>query len=95
MKSISAKIILWSIGALLISLGVFLLVAQIVLGRTVFEGLARFNDFQLQQAREIYRGGGAEALSRYLDTLNRSIGMEYHLIDAGGKDLRPERRGPS
>ena len=87
MRSVSAKIMLWSVGALVLSLAVFILVGQVVVGSTLMEGLTRFNDFHFQEARAAYESGGKAALSSYLDKLERSVGVRYHLIDASGNSV--------
>jgi signal transduction histidine kinase len=88
MKSVSTKIILWSAGALVLSLAIFIIVSQVVIGSTLLVGLERFSDFQFQQAREAYEHGGQAELSTYLEKLNRSIGTDYHLTDGTGRDLQ-------
>ena len=87
MRSVSAKIMLWSVSALVLSLAVFIVVGQVVVGSTLMEGLSRFNDLHFQEARAAYESGGRAALSGYLDKLERSVGVRYHLIDASGKGV--------
>jgi signal transduction histidine kinase len=87
MRSVSAKVIVWSVAALLISLAVFLLVAQSVLGDSLIQGLDRTNIFYLHQARTAYETGGSAQLSQFLRELRQFVGGEFHLTDAQGKDL--------
>jgi signal transduction histidine kinase len=87
MKSISAKVILWTVAALLVSLAVFILVSQLVIGRTLIEGLDRFSTLHFQQARAVYQSGGPAGLSKYLGELNRVLGSDFYLTDGSGKDL--------
>ena len=87
MRSISAKIIFWSVAALLISLAVFTMVSRSVIGGPLMESLDRYNSFHFLQARQAYQGGGAARLSEYLADLKSAGAVEHHLTDARGKDL--------
>lgn len=87
MKSISAKIIFWSVAALLISLAVFIMVSRSVIGGPLMESLDRYNSFHFLQARQAYQTGGPARLSEYLGDLKSAGAAEHHLTDAHGKDL--------
>lgn len=87
MRSISAKIIFWSVAALLISLAVFTMVSRSVIGGPLMESLDRYNSFHFLQARQAYQGGGPTRLSEYLADLKSAGAVEHHLTDARGKDL--------
>jgi len=87
MRSISAKIMVWSIAALAISLAVFFLVAQSVLGNWVRERFGQFNSLHFEQARTAYEAGGSQELSQYFGKLNRPDLERYYLTDAQGTDL--------
>ena len=87
MKSISIKITIWSVAALLISLVMFAVVGSSVMGKTVGESITFFNQILLQQATSAYESGGSSQLSHYLRQLNRPNGMQFHLTDASGRDL--------
>lgn len=87
MRSISAKIIFWSVAALLISLAVFTMVSRSVIGGPLMESLDRYNSFHFLQARQAYQGGGAARLSEYLADLKSAGAVEHHLTDSRGKDL--------
>ncbi len=87
MRSISAKIIFWSVAALLISLAVFTMVSRSVIGGPLMESLDRYNSFHFLQARQAYQGGGAARLSEYLADLKSAGAVDHHLTDARGKDL--------
>ena len=87
MKSVSAKVIAWSILALLVSLAAFWLVSQRIFGETVMPAMERYNKLTFHQARQAYESGGPAALSQYLRDLSRYVTAEPHLTDAGGKDL--------
>ncbi len=87
MRSISAKIIFWSVAALLISLAVFTMVSRSVIGGPLMESLDRYNSFHFLQARQAYQGGGPTRLSEYLADLKSAGAVEHHLTDSRGKDL--------
>lgn len=87
MRSVSAKIILWSVAALAVSLAVFLLVAQSVIGNWMRERFDQYNSLLFEQARAAYETGGSTELSQYLSKLNRPGRERYYLTDALGRDL--------
>lgn len=87
MRSISARIIFWSVAALLISLAVFIMVSRSVVGGPLMESLDRYNSFHFLQARQAYHSGGPARLSEYLADLKNAGAAEHHLTDARGKDL--------
>ncbi len=87
MRSVSAKIMAWSLVALLLSLAAFMLLSNIVIGRSVTDSFNRFNSLQLQQARAAYERGGPAELARYLAELERYLHAVHHLTDGAGKDL--------
>jgi two-component system sensor histidine kinase CpxA len=86
-KSVSAKIILWSVAALVVSLAVFFLVAESVIGSWMRERFEQYNSLHFEQARAAYEAGGSTDLSRYLGNLSRRGREQYYLTDAQGKDL--------
>jgi signal transduction histidine kinase len=47
----------------------------------------RFDEMQLESARNILNSSGVPALSNYLTSLNRIFGGSHYLLDAHGKDL--------
>lgn len=87
MRSISAKIIFWSVAALLLSLAVFIMVSRTVIGGPVMESLDRYNSFHFLQARQAYQAGGSARLSEYLADLKSAGAAEHHLTDSQGRDL--------
>jgi signal transduction histidine kinase len=91
MKSVSAKIIAWSIVALLVSLAAFWMVSQRIVGTTLMTAMDRYNNLTFHQARAAYESGGPAALSQYLHDLRRYVAAETHLTDAHGKDLETGR----
>jgi len=47
----------------------------------------RFDEMQLESARNILHGSGELALKNYLDSLNRIFGGSHYLLDANGRDM--------
>jgi signal transduction histidine kinase len=86
-KSISIKVTVWSVAALLISLAVFIVVANNVSNRSTREDFAQFSRVFFQEAVSAYQTGGASQLSLFLAKLNRPGGAEFHLTDGRGRDL--------
>jgi hypothetical protein len=66
--SISAKIILWSVAALILSFAVFFLVAQNVIGNAMMERFEQYNILHFEQARAAYETGGPVELTRFLSS---------------------------
>lgn len=87
MKSISVKVTIWSLAALLVSLAVFIVVANSVMGKSINDSITQFNRFFFHQAVSVYRAGGPAALARYTEELNRSGAVQYYLTDPQGRDL--------
>ena len=87
MRSISAKIVAWSVIAVVVSLAVFVVVSQSVIGGPLMRAFDRFNSLHFMQARAAWETGGSPALSRYLRELNQFDWGEHHLTDARGRDL--------
>jgi hypothetical protein len=89
MKSIFAKILLWSFGTLVVSLLAFVGISQYLSDRAVREGRPLPNPLAIQaeDAREAFETGGPEALARYLQRLHKFFPDEHHLTDATGRDL--------
>jgi len=89
MRTVFAKILLWSFGTLVLSLGAYLFISTGFATRFSGKGgpFQRTVDFQVDGAEESYRIGGAPALARYLHKLQRYFGPEHYFTDAQGKDL--------
>jgi len=88
-RSIFAKILLWSFATLVVSLLAFVVISVNVSSGTVRRG-ERFGHFaarQLADAREAYESGGPQKLAAYLDRLNHYFPAEHYFTDASGKDL--------
>jgi two-component system sensor histidine kinase CpxA len=85
--SISAKIILWSVAALILSFAVFFLVAQNVIGNAMMERFEQYNILHFEQARAAYETGGPVELTRFLSRVCLPDLEQCYLTDAAGKDL--------
>jgi two-component system sensor histidine kinase CpxA len=89
MRTVFAKILLWSFGTLLLSLAAYLFISTGMASRISGKGgpFERTVAFQVDQAEETYRSGGAAALGTYLRKLQTYFGPEHYFTDAQGKDL--------
>ena len=89
MKSVYAKITLWSFGTLLLSLGAFFLVTSIVSYQAAHRSgsFGRIQSMELESATEAYESGGVRQLGVFIDRLKRYVTGEHYLTDAKGIDL--------
>jgi len=87
MKSISIKVTIWSVAALVVSLAVFLSIGDRVIGKSAGENLNQVNQMLLHQAINALHDGGSEGLERYMRELNRYGTTRYHMSDARGRDM--------
>ncbi|HXK07784.1 MAG TPA: ATP-binding protein [Verrucomicrobiae bacterium] len=89
MRSVYAKITLWSFGTLVLSLFAFFAVTAVVsfqnAHRTNFMG--RIQGAELAQAREAYESGGPEKLRVFVERLQHYLPGAHYLTDSQGKDL--------
>ena len=87
MKSISIKVTMWSVAALVVSLAVFLFIGDKVIGKSAGENLTQVNQMLLHGAIDALRAGGSQGLERYMQELNRYGTTRYQMSDASGHDL--------
>ncbi|HVN04308.1 MAG TPA: HAMP domain-containing sensor histidine kinase [Bryobacteraceae bacterium] len=89
LRTIFAKILLWSFGTLVLSLAAYLFISTGFASRIAGRGgpFQRTVEFQVDGAEESYRTGGAPALAGYLHKLQRYFGPEHYFTDAQGRDL--------
>ena len=89
MRSIFAKILLWSFGTLVVSLVAFVAISRFLSDREFRRNEPRRNPLSLQaeQARQALETGGSEQLARYLEQLYTFFPDDHHLTDAKGKDV--------
>ena len=89
MRSVYAKILLWSFATLVLSLvafiGVSVLVSIQTANRTGFFG--QVHTLELEEAREAYEEGGSAKLARFLDRLQRRLSGNHYLTNVRGRDL--------
>jgi signal transduction histidine kinase len=88
MKSVYAKISLWSFATLVVSLGAFLYVTSVVSFQNAHRTgvFGRIQSMELEEAMEAYQAGPAK-LSAFLARLNKYVPGRHYLTDAKGKDL--------
>ncbi len=89
MRSVYAKILLWSFTTLVLSLFAFVAVSALVSFRNsnrsgVFGGMSRL---ELEEAREAYESGGAAKLRQFVERRQRYLPGQHYLVDAQGRDL--------
>src|ERR1051325_1895631 len=91
MRSIFAKILLWSFGTLILSLVAFVVISILVVRHTVERGdnvFRRLAAMQMAEARYAYERGGRNELSGYLRHLRRFFPHADHILtDGSGRDL--------
>jgi two-component system sensor histidine kinase CpxA len=88
LRSLYAKIFLWFCLTVMVTSTLVLAVAGLT-GSQPFgrRWMAMTQDLYAHSAVDFYMTGGAPALSRYLDTIDKNSGIEGHLIDARGADV--------
>jgi signal transduction histidine kinase len=87
MKSISLKVTIWSVAALVISLAGFRFISDSVIGKSVTQNFTQANQQLFRQALAVYHSDGGAGLARYMRELNQSGGTQYSISDASGHDL--------
>jgi two-component system sensor histidine kinase CpxA len=87
-RSLYTKIFLWFCLTVVVTTSLVLLVAGLT-GSQPFgrRWMAMTQDLYAHSAVDFYATGGAPALTRYLETIEGSSGIEGHLIDAKGNDV--------
>jgi two-component system sensor histidine kinase CpxA len=88
MKSIFAKIVIWSCCTLVVSLVALFLITGWVARRADRRGgmILRLQSFELEEARKAYESGGSAGAAAFLARLN-SADQHHYLVDARGRDL--------
>jgi two-component system sensor histidine kinase CpxA len=88
-RSIYAKITLWSFGTLLLSLGAFFVVTSVVSFQAAHRtgSFGRIQSMELEGATEAYQSGGTRQLRIFVDRLQRYIPGQHYLTDGKGADL--------
>lgn len=95
MRSLFARILLWSILVAVLSGAAFVIITRATLGDpTPFAGPYRRFGLHFMEARRIYESEGKAALAAYLARLRRAARVECVLTDGNGVDLvSGEHRG--
>jgi two-component system sensor histidine kinase CpxA len=89
MRSLFAKILLWFLGAMILTIAavVFTTALTFATGEQrppAFGGMIRI---QIQSARQAYETGGAQALAQALDRFRTAAPGQHYFTDAKGRDL--------
>jgi len=87
MKTISLKVTIWSVAALVISLAAFLFIGNSVIGKSATQNFNQVNGQLFRLALAAYHADGRAGLARYMQELNQPGGTQYSICDASGHDL--------
>ena len=86
-QSLYIWVLLAMVGILSLSYVAFRAISQQMQTQKIDPVYDRFDEMQLESARNILQSSGEPALKNYLDSLNRIFGGPHYLLDANGKDL--------
>jgi signal transduction histidine kinase len=86
-KSLSLKVTIWTVAALVISLAMLNFIGRSVMGRAAAENYAQINQVLFDQAIIAYESSGSAGLARYMHGLGRIEQTRYSISDASGHDL--------
>lgn len=87
MKTISLKVTIWSVAALVISLAAFLFIGNSVMGKSSAQNFTQVNWQLFRLALAAYHADGRPGLAHYMKDLNQPGGTQYSICDASGRDL--------
>lgn len=89
MRSVYAKVLLWSFFTLVFSAVAFAVISAAVQVRAFGHGgpFEKTSTWQLREAREAYESGGIEKLKDYIDRVNKHFGIQHYLTDTAGRDI--------
>jgi len=87
MKTISLKVTIWSVAALVISLAAFLFIGNSVMGKSSAQNFTQVNRQLFRLALAAYHADERPGLARYMKDLNQPGGTQYSICDASGRDL--------
>ena len=85
--SLYVWVLLAMVGILSLSFVVFRAISEQMQTQKIDPVYDRFDELQLESARNILRSSGELALSNYLNSLDKIFGGSHYLLDATGKDL--------
>ncbi|MGA8086084.1 MAG: ATP-binding protein [Terracidiphilus sp.] len=86
-QSLYVWVLLAMVGILSLSYVAFRAISNQMQTQKIDPVYDRFDEMQLESARNILDSSGEPALKNYLDSLNRLFGGSHYLLDANGKDL--------
>jgi len=89
MRSIFAKILLWSFGTLVVSLIAFVAISRFLSDREFRRNEPRRNPLSMQaeHARQVFERSGREQLALYLQQLYTFFPDDHYLTDSKGRDV--------
>jgi signal transduction histidine kinase len=85
--SLYVWVLLAMVGILSLSFVAFRAISEQMQTEKIDPVYDRFDELQLESARNILQGSGEAALASYLHTLDEIFGGSHYLLDAGGRDL--------
>jgi len=80
-------VLLAMVGILSLSFVVFRAISEQIQTQKIDPVYDRFDELQLESARNLLLSGGVPAAANYLHSLDNIFGGSHYLLDAGGKDL--------
>jgi two-component system sensor histidine kinase CpxA len=86
-RSVYAKVLLWGLGTLAVSLGGFITISAFLSTRAALSPFDRAWAAEAQEAVYAYDTGGTEALAGYLARLEKVFPSKHYLIDSRGIDV--------
>ena len=86
-QSLYIWVLLAMVGILSLSYVAFRAISQQMQTQKIDPVYDRFDEMQLESARNILQSSGEPALKNYLDSLNRIFGGAHYLLDANGRDM--------
>jgi len=86
-RSITAKVLVWSLSILLLSMAASWWISKTLFFAAFGEAFARSDAFELYQAINAHQRGGRAEFERYLADLRRFEGPERYVTDASGHDI--------
>ena len=89
MRSIYARISLWSFGTLVLSLIAFLGVTMVVSFRDAHRtgSFGRIQSLELEETMEAYESGGPRKVNVFIERLHKYVPGKHFFTDASGRDL--------
>jgi signal transduction histidine kinase len=86
-RSLYAAVLLAMVSILSLSFLAFHVISDRMQSKAIDPTFEKFDELQLESARDEFRTGGRTALKEYLASLDRIFGGSHYLLDAHGIDL--------